>query len=107
MYSIGQTYQLKPGFYAEYKQAHDELWPELAEAMAAMEVNMVIYRYGDRLFLYATAPSKEHLERSHAGEKAREWMDYMSTMMITGEDGKSIVDELEMAFSFGAFKADG
>ena len=105
MYSTGQTYQLKPGFYEQYKKAHDELWPELAEAMAARGVNMVIYHYGDRLFLYATAPSQEHFEQSHAGGKAQEWLDYMATMMVTGEDGKTIVEEMEMAFSFGAFKA--
>ena len=27
-------------------------------------------------------------------------------MMVTGEDGKTIVEEMEMAFSFGAFKTD-
>ncbi len=106
MYSTGQTYQLKPGFYDQYKKAHDELWPELAQAMTAEEVNMVIFRYGDRLFLYATAPCKEHLERSHAGQRAQEWLEYMTTMMITGDDGKTIVEEMDMAFSFGAFKAD-
>ena len=106
MFSTGQTYQLKPGFYDQYKKAHDELWPELAESMAASEVNMVIYRFGDRLFLYATAPSQEHFEQSHAGARAQEWLDYMATMMVTGEDGKTIVEEMEMAFSFGAFKAD-
>ena len=105
MYSTGQTYQLKPGFYDQYKKAHDELWPELAEAMASKGVNMVIYRYGDRLFLYATAPSQEHFEQSHADGKAQEWLEYMATMMVTGEDGKTVVEEMEMAFSFGAFKA--
>ena len=106
MYATGQTYQLKPAFYDEYKKAHDELWPELAEAMRANEVNMVIYRYGDRLFLYATAPSQEHFEQSHAGERAQQWLEYMATMMITGDDGKTIVEEMDMAFSFGAFKVD-
>lgn len=27
--------QLKPGFEAEYKKRHDELWPELAELLKA------------------------------------------------------------------------
>ena len=30
MFSIGMTYDLRPGCYAKYKQYHDELWPEVA-----------------------------------------------------------------------------
>ena len=46
------TYQLKdPDLYPEYKKAHDELWPEMVEALRANEVNMVIYHYHGRLFI--------------------------------------------------------
>ena len=105
MYSIGQTFKLKPAYYEDYKKAHDELWPELAAAMSAQQVNMVIYRYADRLFLYATAPSREHYERSYQGSVPQRWAEYMATMMETDADGKSIVEELEQAFAFGAFAA--
>jgi len=105
VYSVGMTYQLKdPNLYPEYKKAHDELWPELAEAMQANDVNMIIYHYQGRLFLYATAPSKEHLDRSHEGPVARKWLEYMATLMITDENGKSIMEEMDEAFVFGAIK---
>ena len=103
MYSTGTTFKLKPGRYAEYKKAHDELWPEMAEAMRPNEVNMVIYSYRDRLFLYATAPSREHFERSHEGPVAERWAKYMASMMETDEEGKAIVEDLDRAFAFGAF----
>ena len=103
MYSAGMTFKLKPGHYPEYKKAHDELWPEIAEAMRANEVNMVIYHYHDRLFLYVTAPSQEHLTRSHQGPVAEGWEKYMATMMERDEEGKAIVEDLEQAFVFGAF----
>jgi len=106
MYSAGMTFKLKPGNYAEYKKAHDELWPEMAEGMRVNEVNMVIYHYHDRLFLYVTAPSQEHMERSHRGPIADRWAAYMATMMETDEEGKSIVEELEEAFAFGSFKKE-
>ena len=106
MYSAGMTFKLKPGRYPEYKKAHDELWPEIAEAMRASEVNMVIYHYHDRLFLYATAPSREHMERSYEGPAAERWAAYMATMMETDEEGKSIVEDLEQAFAFGAFATE-
>ena len=43
MWSKALTYQLKPGRYFEYKKAHDEVWPELAQAMTDNQVNMVIH----------------------------------------------------------------
>ena len=83
MWSMALTYQLKPGKYAEYKKAHDELWPELAQAMTENDVNMVIHHHEERLYLYMTAPTEEHFTWSHTGEVADRWLEYMATMMIT------------------------
>jgi L-rhamnose mutarotase len=104
MFSKGITFKLKPGNYPEYKKAHDELWPGMVEAMAANKVNMVIYYYEDRLFLYMTAPTEEHFLRSHRGEVADRWAEYMATLMVTDDEGKSVVEDLEEAFAFGEFK---
>lgn len=105
MYTVGMTYQLKdPSLYPEYKKAHDELWPQMVEAMRAQGVNMVIYHYHGRLFLFATAPSKKHMDRSHEGPVAKKWLEYMATLMVTDDQGKSITEEMEEAFAFGAFK---
>ncbi len=105
MYTTGMTFKLKPGCYPEYKKAHDELWPEMVKLMQDNEVNMVIYYYHDRLFLYATAPSQEHMERSNQGEVVKRWGEYMTSLMVTDAAGQVIVEDLEEAFSFGAFKA--
>ena len=43
MYSIGLSMQLKPGSYEGYKEAHDNLWPEIAKSMADNNVSMSIY----------------------------------------------------------------
>lgn len=104
MYSTGQTFKLKRGFYADYKKAHDDLWPQMAEALQVNQVNIVIHHYHDRLYMYATAPSREHFERVHAGADAQRWLCYMATMMETDEQGKSIIEQMDLAFSFGAFK---
>lgn len=105
MWAKALTYRLKPGRYEEYKKAHDELWPELAAAMTACEVNMVIHHFEGRLYLYMTAPSEEHFVRSHTGEVADRWLEFMATMMITDDEGKTIVEEMDMAFVFGSFKS--
>ena len=104
MWSMALTYQLKPGKYAEYKKAHDELRPELAQAMTENDVNMVIHHHEERLYLYMTAPTEEHFTRSHTGEVADRWLEYMATMMITDENGKTVMEEMDMAFAFGRYK---
>ena len=63
MYSIGLATTLRPGAYAEYKQAHDDLWPDLAATMADNNVSMAIYRFGENLILHAVAPHRGRLEQ--------------------------------------------
>lgn len=104
MFSIGLTFKLKPGCYPEYKKAHDELWPEIAETMSDNEIDMVIYYYQGRLFLHASAPSREHWELNYANDAADRWARYMSNLIETNEEGELIFEELEEAFSFGEFK---
>jgi L-rhamnose mutarotase len=103
MYATAVTFQLLPGCLEAYKKAHDQLWPELVEAFHQNEVSMLIYHFEGRLFLYATAPSEEHMKRSHPLGVAEKWSAYMATMMVCDEGGQAIVETLEPAFLFGRF----
>ena len=103
IYKSAMTFALKPGCYEEYKRAHDELWPDIADALRENGVSMVIHYYNDRLFLFATAPSQEAMEQSHAGEVMTRWQAYMATLMVTDAGGKTLVEPLENAFVFGDF----
>ena len=53
-----------------------------------------------------TAPTEEHFIRSHTGELADRWMEYMATMMLTDDEGKPITEEMDMAFVFGRYKEE-
>ena len=99
------TFKLKPGCYAAYKKAHDELWPEIVAPMRDEGISMIIYHYEGRLFLHAEAPSREAFERSQAGPDVARWHAYMATLMATDAEGQSIVEDLEVAFGFGRFAA--
>ena len=59
MYTTALTFKLRPGCYAEYKKAHDELWPGIAAQMRDEGVHMIIYEFENRLFLHAEAPSHD------------------------------------------------
>ena len=103
MFTIAESFCLKPGCYDEYKQAHDELWPDIAESMAEHNVSMAIYLRGDRLFLHGVAPSREHWDRMREYPGLPKWHAYMATLMVTDDQGHTVVEELEEAFVFGIF----
>ena len=105
MYFIGLGLTLLPGRYDGYRKAHDESWPDLLENLRSHRVSMVIYRSGESLFVHATAPSEAQWLATRVGPRNDEWNRYMSEFLVTDADGDIVFEELEMAFSFGAFKS--
>ena len=95
---------LRPGAYGQYKLAHDQLWPEIAEGMRANDVSMAIYRDGDRLFVFAAAPSEEHWNRSRQDPILTKWDKMITQFVETDEKGSIAFTLLTKAFGFGEFK---
>ena len=106
MYSIGLSMQLKPGSYEGYKEAHDNLWPEIAKSMDDNNVRMSIYLLGDRLFLHAVAPSEADWLKSREDPALERWSEYMGNYLATDGEGNIIFDTLPEAFAFGMFKSE-
>ncbi|HIG55720.1 MAG TPA: L-rhamnose mutarotase [Candidatus Handelsmanbacteria bacterium] len=106
MYSIGLAMTLRSGAYAEYKKAHDELWPEIAESMSDNDVSMAIYRFGENLVIHAVAPTEADWNKSRDVPILEKWFEYMSTLLATDQQGEIIFEDLPEAFAFGIFKAD-
>lgn len=103
MYCIGLALTLRAGAYDGYKKAHDELWPELAEGMRENQIDMAIYRDGDRLFLFAAAPSEAHWKTSREAPILATWDQEMANFLVTDEQGKLAFTPLPKAFGFGQF----
>ncbi len=95
---------LRPGAYENYKLAHNELWPQLAEGMRANEVSMAIYRDGNRLFVFAAAPSEAHWNRSRQDPILAQWDARMTEFVEGDEKGGIAFTLLSKAFGFGEFK---
>ena len=106
MYSIGLSMVLRAGEYDNYKKAHDNLWPRLAEGMRAQSISMSIYRFRDRLFLHAVAPTEEDWLKSREDPTLAEWSEFMSSFLETDINGNILFEELTEAFSFGLFATD-
>ena len=94
---------LRPDAYAAYKLAHDRLWPEVAESMRIHEVSMAIFRDGNRLYLFAAAPSQAHWERSRRVPVLADWDSTMTQYLETDRQGRIAFDSLPKAFGFGEF----
>jgi L-rhamnose mutarotase len=104
MYTIGLALTLRPGAFDGYKQAHDELWPEVAKGMRENDVNMAIYRDGNRLFVFAAAPSEEHWKRSRQDPILAKWDKSMTQFLETDSAGNLAFTLLPKAFGFGEFR---
>jgi L-rhamnose mutarotase len=103
MFTIALAMTLRPGAYEPYKLAHDHLWPELAAGMRENQICMAIYRDGERLFLFAAAPTREHWERSRKDPVLARWDARMAQLLQTDSQGRIAFSTLPKAFGFGDF----
>ena len=100
---MGLVLKLRPGCYDEYKKRHDNLWPEMAEAMRANGIYSAIFRFEEYLFVYQTAPSEEAWQRMGSDPVTPRWNKHMTEVLETNEKGEVIVFDLPLAFEFGVF----
>jgi L-rhamnose mutarotase len=104
MKSVGIILKLRPGCYGEYKKRHDELWPEMAEAMKCFNISSAIYRHDDLLFVHEQAPSEESFQKMGEHPVTPRWNKYMADVLETDTSGEIVFVQLPAAFTFGVFK---
>ncbi|MBF0198861.1 MAG: L-rhamnose mutarotase [Planctomycetes bacterium] len=93
--------KLKPGFEAEYKKRHDEIWPELSEALRAAGVSdYSIFLDKETLTLFAVQRVEDIDRASQLPQTAivQKWWAYMADIMDTNEDNSPKCSELEGVF---------
>lgn len=86
MKSFAQALDLKddPEIIAKYEEYHRNVWPEVLEALKGIGIErMEIFRIGNHLFMYCTAPDDFDPQRDFqsytASEGAQRWNDLMMT----------------------------
>jgi len=75
--------EVRPGYEAEYKKRHDEIWPEMLETLREAGLrNYNIFRHGLHLFGYFEtddlAAAQEHLANSAVNKR---WAEFMAPIM--------------------------
>jgi L-rhamnose mutarotase len=95
---------IEPGNEAEYKRRHDEIWPEMAEALTragARNYSIFFDTDGTRLFAYLEAePDFETFrQRINADPVNARWQEYMQDIMnVTVDPASNWPTRLEEAF---------
>jgi L-rhamnose mutarotase len=74
---------VRPGYEDEYKKRHDEIWPEMIEALKDAGIsNYNIFRHGLTLFGYFETDDLEATKAKLANSAAdRKWSEYMGPIM--------------------------
>lgn len=93
--------QLKPGFEAEYRKRHDEIWPELSRALTEAGVSdYSIFLDRETLTLFAV---QKLADGNTAGDLPndpiiRKWWDHMADIMDTHPDKSPVCIPLDEVF---------
>jgi L-rhamnose mutarotase len=93
--------KLKPGFVAEYKKRHDEIWPELADLISHSGVyDYSIFLDAETNTLFAVQKQSGDQSSQDLGTNplVRKWWDYMSDIMEVNPDNSPVTIPLNEVF---------
>ncbi len=95
------TMQIKPGCEAEYKRRHDEIWPELSEALkeaGISDYSIFLDRETRKLFAVQKLSADNKSEELKQHPVVRKWWDYMADLMDTHPDHEPVCKPLDEVF---------
>ncbi|WP_421525655.1 L-rhamnose mutarotase [Pseudomonas yamanorum] len=93
---------LNPGQHAEYRRRHDEIWPELAQALR--DAGVVDYRIfldeaSNALFAVMTHEDQHRLDALPSTALMQRWWQYMQDIMPSHPDASPVSVDLIPMFS--------
>ncbi len=93
--------QLKPGFEAEYKKRHDEIWPELQFFLSESGIqDYSIFLDEESLTLFAVQKLSEDFDENKIPSHpiVKKWWAYMADLMETHPDNEPVAIPLREVF---------
>ena len=93
--------KLIPGFEAEYKKRHDEIWPELVKVLEDAGVSdYSIYLDEETGTLFAFQKLKDHNQSASLPQNpvVKKWWAYMGDIMETNPDSSPVAKDLQEVF---------
>ncbi|SFD95798.1 L-rhamnose mutarotase [Flavobacterium phragmitis] len=93
--------KLKPGFEAEYKKRHDEIWPELQVLLSETGIqDYSIFLDKETLILFAVQKINPDFDEKYLPNHplVKKWWAYMADIMDTNPDNSPIAIPLKEVF---------
>ena len=83
MASYAWVLEVRPGYEAEYKRRHDEIWPEMDAALRSAGITKYhIFRHGLTLFGYFETDDLDAMIAALATDPVnKRWSEYMGPIM--------------------------
>ena len=101
MQRVGFKMKLLPGFEAEYRKRHDQLWPELQSLLSATGIHhysIFLEEATGELFAVLTISDPSGLDHLPAQEIMKKWWTYMKDIMETNPDHSPVSTSLKEVF---------
>ena len=101
MQRVAFKMKLKPGFEAEYKQRHDDIWPELSRKLSEAGISdYSIFLDPETLTLFAVQRQAEGNSTDCLPQDpvVRKWWDFMADIMETNPDRSPVCVTLPEMF---------
>jgi L-rhamnose mutarotase len=93
--------KLKPGFEAEYKKRHDEIWPELSQVLrdaGISDYSIYLDRATSVLFAVQKRTANHTADALPDHPIVKKWWAYMADIMDTNPDNSPVSMSLECVF---------
>ena len=101
METIAFRMVLNPGMRDEYERRHQQIWPELVDALqqAGVRDYRIFFVAGTHhLFAVLTRTPDHHMDRLPELDIMRKWWDHMADIMQTAPDHTPLQQALEPVF---------
>lgn len=98
---LGSVMQLKPGKQGEYQRRHEDLWPEMCQALkahGATNYSIFLHPETNQLFAYLEVADKERYEALAQTAICQKWWAYMEPLMVCYEDHRPKSVQLQEVF---------
>lgn len=101
MEKIAFVMTLLPGYEAEYKKRHDEIWPELVSSLKSAGVSdysIFFEQETNKLFAVLKRSHDHKMDDLPLDPVVKKWWAYMSDIMQTNEDKSPVSVPLTRVF---------
>lgn len=101
MQRVAFTMQLKPGFAAEYRRRHDEIWPELSALLKTAGIrdySIFLDSKSGTLFAVQKLTRENTADDLPKHPLMKRWWAYMADIMETNPDNSPVACPLEEVF---------